>query len=269
MPITVTFDSNVWRKVASPYRFPQSDGIEDFLELRSKCAGGEIKGMLSETIFDLEAIKGDSRRIYLGRYNPHVEITDNIITGRSISSRVAISPNPPNPDSDPRGMNQNMTHLSDAFGIGFKLLRCSRVGMPKWPDSQPSMYLSPANNELTDIISKLHEAYDFISELGAGIEQARKLGNRYRSGKHQTWLEALSCVPENQNNLIRKTIAEWADGDAVATHIAHKIEYFCTLDEAKRAGNESIFSAKNRNAVSDRFGVKFVTPRELCKVAGR
>jgi hypothetical protein len=61
-------------------------------------------------------------------------------------------------------------------------------------------------------------------------------------------------------------VAEWADGDSVATHIAHQIDYFCTRDQGVSAGDKSMLAPENRKVLKDKFGVIFVTPEELCEI---
>jgi len=58
----VTFDSNVWRKIASPMNFPKDPEQKINEKLNLLVKQGQIKGYLSETIFTLEAIKRIDRK---------------------------------------------------------------------------------------------------------------------------------------------------------------------------------------------------------------
>jgi hypothetical protein len=80
------------------------------------------------------------------------------------------------------------------------------------------------------------------------------------------WYEAFIRVPEAEKHLVYKAVAEWADGDAIATHIAHRIGYFCTRDRGVGAGASSVLAPANRHALSEKFGMIFVTPEELCEI---
>ena len=82
----------------------------------------------------------------------------------------------------------------------------------------------------------------------------------------RVWYEAFIRVPESEKHFVHKAVAEWADGDSIAAHIAHQIHYFCTRDHGVGAGTSSILSPTNRNALSERFGVIFVIPEELCEI---
>ena len=58
-------------------------------------------------------------------------------------------------------------------------------------------------------------------------------------------------------------MAEWADGDTIGAQIGYGIEYFCTEDAGRSAGGVSIMDAGNRAWLEQRFGVKFLSLKEL------
>ena len=60
--------------------------------------------------------------------------------------------------------------------------------------------------------------------------------------------------------------AEWADGDAIAAHIANKNQYFCTRDVARGAGQVSVLSMQKRNWLEAEYGATFVTPEQLAQL---
>lgn len=53
----ITFDSNIWRKVASPDKFPKEPSINDIRLIKEAIDKEEIIPFLCETIFTLEAIQ--------------------------------------------------------------------------------------------------------------------------------------------------------------------------------------------------------------------
>lgn len=261
--VTATFDSNVWRKIVSPSRFPRDPASSVFQKLHDFILTSSLKGLLSETIFDLEAIPKKQRAVFFRSYQPkttHVTVSSS---GGSYHGRVKIGPDL---ESHPGNSDYHNQHLEDALALGFKLLRCPRIGMPKSPNTSPHMFLATTNEELGPVFERLGVALEFVSSLGAGIEQARSVANQFRTESDRVWYEAFWRAPEAEKHLVPKAIAEWADGDSIAAHIAHQVDYFCTLDQAIGAGSSSVFSPSNRIALTDKFGVVFVTPEELCKV---
>lgn len=60
-----------------------------------------------------------------------------------------------------------------------------------------------------------------------------------------------------------RAVAEWADGDSVAAHVAYNNDLFCTEDQGKSPGDSSIFDANNRQWLAVTYGVEFATVREL------
>ena len=60
--------------------------------------------------------------------------------------------------------------------------------------------------------------------------------------------------------------AEAADGDALIAHYGYGIDYFCTNDEASKAGEQSVFSPLHRNVLHDKFNVKIVSLPQLAEI---
>ena len=69
----VTFDSNVWRVVASPEIFPKDPSISAFNIIIDSIKNGRLTGCLSETVFTLEAIQKADRRKFFTEYCPDVK----------------------------------------------------------------------------------------------------------------------------------------------------------------------------------------------------
>ena len=60
-------------------------------------------------------------------------------------------------------------------------------------------------------------------------------------------------------------INEWADGDAIAAHVGHGNDLFCTHDYGKSSGPQSALHPTHRTWLKEAFGVEFVTPLELAE----
>lgn len=101
-------------------------------------------------------------------------------------------------------------------------------------------------------------------------------------GAGYTFLKTLLEIPETLNlpwteyakdykgseKKFNEAVAEWSDGDSVASHIASGIDYFCTYDEAKGAGSNSVFSSRVKNALKAEFGQIVLNPSELIAIMG-
>lgn len=60
-------------------------------------------------------------------------------------------------------------------------------------------------------------------------------------------------------------INEWADGDAIAAHVGHDNDLFCTHDYNKNSGLKSALHPTNRAWLNENFGIEFVTLSELAE----
>ena len=68
----ITFDSNVWRIVASPYSFPKESEIASFKRINEAVATGKLEASPAETVFTLEAIKKSDRQQFLATDKPTI-----------------------------------------------------------------------------------------------------------------------------------------------------------------------------------------------------
>jgi hypothetical protein len=88
---------------------------------------------------------------------------------------------------------------------------------------------------------------------------ATRLANR--AGVTESWYRSLDRASGTEELEIANAIAEWADGDTVAAHIAFQIDYLCTGDEAKN--RNSIFDPIQRAWLTATYGVRFLTISDL------
>ena len=260
MPATVTFDSNVWRKIVTPDAFPKDPIANIYRDLNTYARHGQLKGYLSQSIFDLEAVPKKRRSKYFGEYEPKLEskVVDEASEG-TIHMSFSIGPNS---DGHPGNSHYFKKHLADALSLGFVILSAPRIGTPRSPDIGKELYGTRSDAEMRSQQNLCFDVFDFLNNLGCGIAVAKTLGDAHKRGE-RTWLDALDNVPDADQILVTKAIAEWADGDSVAGHISYRLDYFCTLDTAVSAGAKSVFSPANRQALEQRYGVEFVTPTEL------
>jgi len=71
--IRITFDSNVWRIIASPENFPKEATIESFKIIRKAIDEKRITPFICETVFTLEAIRRKERMGFFSEYKPKID----------------------------------------------------------------------------------------------------------------------------------------------------------------------------------------------------
>lgn len=232
----VTFDSNVWRKIASPTKFPNDPSIEAYKKIRLSIEEGKLTAFLCETIFSLEAIQSSQRRKYISskgqNYHVKLDFTNNPVLKK---------------------------HFDDACEIGFKIIRLSRMGGFINDDVEPIRF-KLENEEFQKFHNSGSSIAKTIEKYKAGISWLKDIGLKYDSNN---WISGIINSPSIEEKSISKAVAEWADGDSVATSIALECDYLCTLDEAKGAGSTSIFSQVNLEWLKNDYGFKIISPDDL------
>lgn len=267
--IKVTFDSNVWRLVASPHTFPNEPLISCFGKLHEAVRTGGIAAHIAVVAFTLEAIKKRDRQSFMRSYEAKIEgEIDNdksSLPEGMIGLTFSIGPNiKAHPGNNPHLYK----HLADALAIGFRLLGCPRVGGIANPDIAESYFVRESAEELRERLDLFSDCADVIEKLGGGIAHAIRVGEHYASSG-EPWHMGIKRSPPTAADEIAKALAEWADGDAIAAHVGYKNDYFCTRDVGKSAGTSSVLSLQNRDALTSKFGVKFITPRSLCDLIAK
>jgi hypothetical protein len=254
----ITFDSNVWRIVATPGAFPSESGIVSFRKIKGAISSGNMSGTLAETVFTLEAIKKVGRQKFFSAYRP---VMNNNPEGRpdgTIKFQFLIGPDP---SAHPGSSHYLSKHWADAEKLGFKLLHCPRVAAIVNPDLKDEWFINVTN----EIANRFGSCAREIESNGCGISQLKEIGKKY-AGAGQPWLKGIALSPDSEEAVISKAVAEWADGDAVAAHYAYENDYICTRDIGESGGIDSVFSQKNRAWLESKYGVKFITPENLAEM---
>jgi len=256
--LLVTFDSNVWRPVGDPARFPSDPMHASFQKVHDALCNGDIEGRISETIFTLEGLARADRKNLLGSYNPKITVTEEELPDGQI--RIGFSMGP-DASAHPGNNPYLSSHLTDALALGFKLMHCYRVAEFVNPDIKQKWYAS-TTMPTSDIANKFGEVGRKIEDAGAGIAWVKTIGEGYaKPGEY--WLEGLANAPSTEDRAIASAVAEWADADMVSAHVAYQNHYICTRDTAKAAGEKSVFSVKNRLWLEKDYDVKFISPEQL------
>lgn len=256
--LLTTFDSNVWRPIADPSRFPKDPQSPAFTCIHDTLRAGKIEGRLSETVFTLEGIARADRKQFLANYQAAIGFTEGANPDGTLTLGISIGPD----RSAHPGNNPYLTsHLKDALSVGIKLMHCPRLAGVINPDLQEAWFV-PAPTSISNFANTFGEVVRKIDAAGVGITHIKAIGTKYVA-MGQTWFDALINAPPADDGIIAKAVAEWADGDSIAAHIAYGNHYFCTRDLAVGSGVNSVFSADNRNWIEVDYGVRFVTPEEL------
>jgi hypothetical protein len=255
---SATFDSNVWRPIATPSRFPNEASLATYERLRALVAGAKLDAFLSETVFTLEQIKKGDRKSFLSTYRPSVRVVESEKDG-AIKLSFSIGPPAKAHRGNPPVVEQ---HLQDALAIGMLLLRAPRIAGVGNPDIADTYFVQQDSATATGRQERFGECLAAIESHGGGMAQIKLLAAKYApTGAH--WTAGVAHIPAQEDGLLIKAVAEWADGDAIAAHYAYENDVFCTKDVGNTGGSQSVLSPANRAWLTSDFGVTFENPETL------
>ena len=252
MAISVMFDSNVYRKVL------EANG-ELFANIQHAIKDHKIDGFLSEVIFQIEAIQKVKRKDFFSGKKASSSCVEEIDKHGNIKINICICRNYTN---FPHGSNKAFEYLDMANTLGFKVIKNLRIGFPK--SIVPEEMFLHINNDkdFHEKNDKTGEACREIENMGCGIAHIRRLAK-----KDESLCEILEDTVKTQDTrVIAKAFSEWADGDAIASCIGYGINYFCTEDNGKAAGKDSICFPDNKVYLEEKFGIKFISAQDLLNI---
>jgi hypothetical protein len=240
-------------KCASPEKFPKEPSINEIGLIKKAIDQGRIIPFLCEKIFTLEAIQRKDRKEFFSDYRPKFAncIKENGNGQIELSFSMGADPS-----AHPGNNDYLNNHLKDASDIGFKIIKLPRISGVTNPAIKDCFY---KHEDLTAYHDKVFEVAKRIEDRKAGIFHIKEIGCKY----HRQWTRGIEAAPEHEAGNIAKAIAEWADGDSVASHIAVGGDYFCTRDVAQKAGDKSVLSTENLKWLEDEYNFKIISPEEL------
>lgn len=252
----VTFDSNVWQMVVRPSLVPKHRNYGDFCAVHEALRTKRIEGFISETVGTLEAIKRAGRSSYFNSIKPVVDVKPEIVKGNQVVFRVQIGTN--------HGRHPGLAPilqdgLEAAFALGIRVMRAARIGIPV-----PAPFLSLEHYADEHDIAASAKRDNYWGEVLEAIE-LRGVGGAVLNAVKQSARQGVRASSAEQESEFARAIAEWADGDSVAAHIAYKNELFCTEDKGNSAGGKSIFDQSHRLWLEETYGTKFATIDELAR----
>ena len=239
--ISVTFDSNLIQKVLLPGEYTDDPEYNDLLFINSAIIDKRISAVVSEIIFTQEAIcKKDRKKAFQENAKAGTSVTVDY-SGPKIVFRVTIGP------SSSAHLRMSETLLKYATIMrkyDVKILKTYRLGDFKNDDLDITDYYVCPTYTTNDVQTRNAECCDYIeNELGSGKALLDAYLNQY-PGKNI--YQKSENVPEADYKKYARLVAEMSDGQSIAIHFANNIDYFCTRDEARNAGQQSILSIQNR-----------------------
>jgi hypothetical protein len=261
----VTFDTNALDKVVRPERFPKDPDLPAYGAVRYALRTGAIAGFFSDTAVTLEGIQRDHRAEVLGgtRVRPAIRRGATKSDGPE-TFQVNLSVWQP----ARRELHaEQAARFTAALELGLRLLNVPRIAMTRVEDPDGTFYAETPDAELEARLDLTAEVAAAIDQRGLGFAQAVALGQQFAAREGlAAWLPGLGKARDvHELRAVARAVAEWADGDSVAAHVAYKNEVFCSDDEGKSAGI-SVLSPDARKWLTDSYGVRFVTLAQLANL---
>lgn len=255
----VVFDSNVWRKIASPENFPKDPNKPVYEKISTFCKTNLIEPYLCETIFTLEAIKKIDRKKAFKQYSPEVKVEESLTENGEIHLQFTVKPGKEN---HPELNDFLREHFQDAINCNFQILHLPRIGGFLNEEIEPYLHKFTNDDELKAYLNKAFEVCRKIEDLKAGYHWFKAIGEKFDS---KNPVDGIRKAPDSEDANIAKAVAEWADGDSIACTIGIGADYFCTNDKAKAAGDQSILASDKLNVLKSEYGLEIIDPIELVK----
>ena len=272
-PRRVTFDSNVWERVVFPHRHPKDPNYICLRTIKEALRDGRLQSFICEVFATLEAISRGTRPTYFGNIKPKVDLQTET-HGKGICLNITIG----TPHNRHPGLNKKLEEkMHEARAVGMRLLSAPRLNLPLPACflDDPTLY-DPQVFGSAEYAERFGDAAAAIEARGVGggaiAAIVKRIKERLPANTQGSRLgsQLLQYAKDEAEKIeIEKAIAEWADGDLVASHIASENDLLCTEDQAKTAGGPSVFNATNRAWLRTTYGIEFVTVPELAVLLGK
>ena len=263
----VSFDSHILGKVIFPER-REKDPDHDCLEqISAALKDGRLQGFLCESIATHEAIATKRRPHYFANRIPKSEVKTHSY-GKHSAVNITIRMDH---DRHP-GLHEALVEkLEKAQIVGMRILYVPALNLqlPKYLRDRPEFYESRLF-ETQLYADHFWEITAAIEARGAGCASIKTIIQQFAARLPETVTVSRSGMQllayaknEAEEKLISKAIAEWADGDLVAAHIASGNEFICSEDRGRSAGGPAVFDDSNRAWLEETYGVGILSVRDL------
>ncbi len=277
MPLRVTFDSNTLDFACRPERFHKDPRQPELAKVKAALSTGQIKGFYSVTLLTIEAVMRRDRALVLAgttvrSHSSEPKLLANADLPPEMKAKVGeadvitvtttLTVDEPHRQPIPEEFKRRVRAAKD---LGVKVLQpVPRIGAFRFDDPTGEFYLDIGHDDaLGAWIDKAHEVGRAIESRGCGYAQVKALGLNM-SNPSDAWYQGLTNAKDiHEERAVERAFSEWADGDAIASHIAHGIEVFCTGDVGRSNAGPSVLNVENRAWLTRTYGVKFMTFDEL------
>lgn len=279
MALRVTFDTNVLDLACRPERFPKDPRQPQLQKVRDALAAGAIQGFYSVTMLTIEGImrkdRADVFASTLAKAQPETcSVTKNADLPAAIRTKVAdadvetieiklLIEQPARKPLHP----EVVARVKAAHALGVRVLKdVPRIGAYHIKDPDKKFYLD--NGEGDDLrawIDKIHQVARAIDDRGLGFAQLKTLGQTLaHQDPAKAWFSALDNAKDiHEQRAVERAFSEWADGDAIAAHIAYGLDVFCSADVGNSNATNSVLDPVNRGWLTATYGLKFMTFDDL------
>ncbi|AKJ42293.1 hypothetical protein [Pragia fontium] len=277
MSLRVTFDTNVLDLACRPERFPKDHRQPHLNKVREALIAKRIIGFYPVTMLTIEGVMNKDRiDVYSGtRMLPKEEvvtITKNAdlpedirdLVGTGDVETINIEYQVSQPNRQPLHP-EVIARINTAHSLGVKPLKAvPRIGGFQITDPNHSYYYNNGDSQWT---TKAHEIGRQIEQRGVGYAQVKAWGQKLGLNDPEAiWYEALRNAKDiHERRAIERAFSEWADGDAITSHITYgtDLDVFCSADVGNTNTTHSILDPVNRTWLTQTFGVTFITFDEL------
>jgi len=277
MPLKVTFDTNVLDLACRPGRFPKDSRQPDLRKVYDALLDGKIEGFYPVTMLTIEGVVKCARaRVYGGTQITTGPETVSILRAEELPDSLRerwgdedfeqIRRELRVEQPDRKSLHREVqARVRAANTLGLKALKAPpRIGAFHIQDNEENFYLSTgAGDELKAWIARVHKIARAIEARGVEMAQVKALG--LNSPDVETaWYKGLKSASDiHQVRAIERAFGEWADGDAIASHIAYGVDVFCTNDVGKSNVAKSVLDHDNRQWLQRAYCVTFMSFDEL------
>ena len=279
MVLRVTFDTNVLDYACRPERYPKDPRQPGLGRVRDALAEGLIEGFYPVTMLTVEGIQNADRAEVFAKTQT---VTHEL--------PPAVTPNANLPDAvrqqvggggvETIGLTVQVTQtarkplhpevikrMAAAKALGVRILKAPpRIGAFNIIDPTGEYYLPNGEDaELSAWIDTAHAVASAIEQRGVGFAQVKALGETIGTRDPGTlWFQALDQAKDaHEQNAVRRAFSEWADGDAIASHVAYGLDVFCSGDIGNSNAKNSVLDAENRAWLTATYGTRFMTFDDL------
>jgi len=255
----VTFDTNTFKILNVNYDRVNDDEKILRAAIRQEIAKNNIKGFISEASVFVECLGFAEKLTYLA------------VAGTTDSR----------PSVDTRGIDA----ITELKILGLEMLHAPLVGAEtfiKMPWAKDERYSAEDRHNRFDISCRKYghpqKTVDNLKLIGNELlknqpslpsNRSYRTENGIKTEMRQKWAVALKVDWNNGNkdhkNTLKKQLSpiikEWCDILIVSSHYAYGNDIFCTNDEGKEAGPNSLLHNSNRENL-DHDGIKIVSSKD-------